>query len=302
MYRFPVLLIIQCAHNLFINQKDEKMAAKHNKERNAFEHAMEQREILIRQVERCESSDELMKLGKKQKKLDKPRQNLTVSHASEVGSLDQKITEALTAKSKQFADEKAALVKNEEPPKIVLNTMNKPKVVEFVEPVELVIDAKKEKSLAALRAQIDVMHAKAAEYKSEFAKTNKKSYLDAYNAAQGLIGKVESLATQYTTNKITLAQFKMDADILLGKNSVDADVKELSAHRGWKEILINLLAAAVGTVIYLAAAAYTGSLMLFKPDTRGAKIGKSIGNAIEQVAEDNEPDLVLESSSLGCHK
>lgn len=275
------------------------MTAKQNKERNAFKHAMGQREILIHQVERCESSDELEKLGKKQKKLDKPRRNLTVSHASEVGNLDRKITEAFAAKSKQFADEKAALIKNEETQKVVLNTMNKPTLAE---PVGLIIDAKKEKSLAAVRAQIDVMHAKAAEYKSEFVKTNKKSYLDAYNATQGLIGKVESLAIQYTTNKITLAQFKTDADILLGKNSVDADVKELRTHRGWKEILINLLAAVVGTVIYLAAAAYTGSLMLFNLDTRGAKIAESIGNAIDQVAKDNEPDLVLESSSLGCHK
>lgn len=298
MYRFLASPIIQCAQNLFINQKDAKMAAKHEKENRAFAHAMEQRDILLGQVKGCKSTPELMKLGKKQKKLEKPRQDLTLSHSSEVGALDLQITEAFIAKSQQFIDEMEGLVRRREDEKAAaaLNTVNKPEIA------ELVIDAKKEKSLAAVRAQIDVMHAKAAEYKNEFEKTNKKSYLDAYNAAQGLIGKVESLVFLYTTNKMTLAQFKTDAGTLLGKNSVDDDVKELSTHRGWKEILTNLLAAAVGTVIYLAAAAYTGSLMLFKPDTRGTKIGKSIGNAISEVADDNEPDLVLESSSLGCHK
>lgn len=276
------------------------------REKNAFKKARQDRETLLGQVERCDSSADLVKLQTKQKNLLRPL-TLTAYHSIIIEGLNQKLSHAFADKPAQLAEiEKVRQVKallkeqaDEEAAAAKKLPAKSPAVGNSL--VDPLFDAGKEKRLLAVRAQIDVLRLKAEYFNDEYKKTNAKRYLNAYTAALSVADKVENLTNLYASNKITLATFKFESrQLLTEKND---DVKELQKHRGWKEIVANVLAAIIGSVVYLAAAIYTGSLTLFKPDTNATKKVKALGNAIEHVEiDENEPDLVLESSGFGCHK
>ncbi|RUR10572.1 hypothetical protein [Legionella sp. km772] len=59
----------------------------------------------------------------------------------------------------------------------------------------------------------------------------------------------------------------------------------------------------MGGLIYLAAAAYTGSFTLFRPETNAAKKVNDLNMAIGQVeVDENEPELILETRGFSCSK
>ncbi|RUR04665.1 hypothetical protein [Legionella sp. km772] len=169
------------------------MAAKDNKEMSAFAKAKRDRETLLGQVERCESSANLAKLQQKEKNLAPPRQTLKPSHAAIIAGLDNKLAQSLVVKAKLLVEkEKEAqlqaslkkLLDDENAAKNQLPSTN-PTVANLSEVPT--IDVKKEKRLAGVRAQLTVMSEKAKYFSDEYKKTKAQRYLDAYNAAQNLI-------------------------------------------------------------------------------------------------------------------
>lgn len=169
------------------------MAAKDRREKRAFEKARQDREILLGQVERCDSSAELAKLQTKQKNLLSPL-TLTAYHSIIIAGLNQKLSHA-------FADKPAQLVEieKERQLKVLLKEQaddaaakklpaKSPAVSNLL--VDPLFDAGKEKRLLAVRAQIDVLRLKAEYFNDEYKKTNAKRYLNAYTAALSVADKI----------------------------------------------------------------------------------------------------------------
>jgi ribonuclease HIII len=153
----------------------------------------------------------------------------------------------------------------------------------------------KEKYLVAVRNQIKNLEDKTnifystywfAAKEGDFKKYTK--YLEAYNAASVLLDEVQTLINQYSTGKINLPTFKSKAKELFDEKN--ANIKQLQTHRGWKETLVNVLAAIIGNVFFLTAAACIGTLTLFKLPTDTANKVKRLAEAVKNVEEDEEEE------------
>ena len=155
--------------------------------------------------------------------------------------------------------------------------------------------AKVRECIASMRLKMSYFERMMHEYKNNPDKA--KPYEKAYGAAKTVVTAMERLANDYAREHISLAKFKAQTKTAL--DSKNEHIQTLESHRGWKQILVNLLAAVCGNVVYLAAAAYTGSLLLFKPETdAGAKV-RQLKDAVENVSESDDDDyLTLSSSSL----
>ena len=126
----------------------------------------------------------------------------------------------------------------------------------------------KEKILQRLEPQLLLIKDKAENLKT-------RKYDEAYNAAQTLYLSLTNLKSQYSNGTIEYVAFKNDSI----KEIKTARV-ELEIHRGWKEILSNVLLCILGLGIgYLAICAYEGSF--FKFNTDSAKKLDDLQNTID---------------------
>lgn len=161
-------------------------------------------------------------------------------------------------------------------------------------------NSNKEHYLAKVRECIENMRLKmnyfermVHEYKNNPDKA--KTYEKAHKAANAVITTMGRLADSYAKESISLAEFKAQTKIAL--NNKNEHIQVLESHRGWKQILVNLLAAVCGSLIYVAAATYTGSLLLFKPETdAGAKV-RQLKDAVENVSESDDDNYLPSSLS-----
>ncbi len=236
-----------------------------------------EREALLIQVNECSSNEQLKELEKNQSTLKIT--SLKASDAAVIAGLDQKLAKAFQAKKTELAAKNL----------YAGNPMN------FYSPYgnsdEQPIDLNKERQLMTVREQIKLVRKKAEYFNDQYKMTNDINYLNAYNAANSLAKDVENLTNLYALNKNNewdLHQFKEEAKLLFKDNR--KDIQELQKHRGWKEVLVNVLAAILGGVFYLAAAAYKGSFLVFKPATDSIKKINELEKSIDNLKEEPELD------------
>lgn len=155
----------------------------------------------------------------------------------------------------------------------------------------------KELYVIKVRAQLRLMNIKAQYFveKSELylltGCSNLKKYKTAHDAVSLVITKITELTNQYALNEIDLIQFQKESKAALSDHN--DYIKALKTHRGWRQIIANLLTAIIGGIFYLAAAACTGSWTLFKVPTDTGNRLKALSKSIEDL---NEPDNeVIES-------
>ena len=123
-----------------------------------------------------------------------------------------------------------------------------------------------------------------------------KKYYAAHQAALDVVNQIEALTNKYASNQISLTAFKSQAKVLF--DDQNPSIKQLQTHRGWKEILVNVLAAIIGNVFFLAAAACAGTFTLFKPATDSANKVNALARAVNKVVEDEEEEENLDLAAL----
>lgn len=154
------------------------------------------------------------------------------------------------------------------------------------------VNPSREKHLIKVRDQIEIIRKKAHLLNMEYVKNilidpvASEKYEAAYKAAYRVADKAEALTNDYAMDKMNLNDFKARAKDIF--KSEDSDIKILNTHRGWGQILANVLAAFVGNIFYLAAAAYTGSLLVFKPNTDSKNKVDTLADVVKQVKEEEE--------------
>jgi hypothetical protein len=157
------------------------------------------------------------------------------------------------------------------------------------------INDNREKHLTSVREHIKMMRKKAEYFQTEslrhvvFDKTTANDYHLACLAAEKLADNIELLANQYAKNEIELPELKCLATKLFDERN--KDIKLLNTHRGWKEFLINALAALLGNVLYLAAAVSFGTFRLFKPATDAGNKVKCLAHSVENITADEDAEL-----------
>jgi hypothetical protein len=140
-------------------------------------------------------------------------------------------------------------------------------------------------NLKEVRKHLNIMMKKAEVF---YRKPNVESSVSytTHDLADGVFNMVNNiweLVYACETNRLPVADFKKQAKAYL--NSSNSLIVTLAEHRGWKQIIVNLLAAIVGNVVYAVAAAAKGQLMLFKPATDSINKVNALRNAIEHVPE-----------------
>ncbi len=125
--------------------------------------------------------------------------------------------------------------------------------------------------------------AKIIEKQTDLAKrsTAKNDSFDlASQAALRVIAAMEKAQEDYVTDKISKPQLINRAKNIL--TPVNVDIKTLNTHRGWKQVLTNLLTAVLGLgVFYGIAAAAVKSFTLFPVATDSGNKLKSLEQSID---------------------
>lgn len=299
----------------------------------AFQQAKKVRSEFIERLEKCDSALDLAKIEEDYKATELPK--LTAFHSARIKSQEKKITLLLEEKQTQFlvSVEPQPLISSVE--EVAQLTVLQKEVISLgtscVDSPNIVIadvrsygagvgspgpiyseepyannntnPQNREDYLARVRTQIKLLDSKKQHFYlkySQYASTGDTAgsdrYLAAYTELSQLLDSVDELTNSYANNKISLASFKKDAKNLLDENN--PGVQELRTHRGCKEIIVNLLAAIIGNVLFLAAAACAGTFTLFKPATdTGSKV-KGLAAEIANVEECDDESFNLATL---CH-
>lgn len=298
------------------------MASKDRREKRNFDRAFSAREQVIEQLTQCGSYARLQeitsKLNKSQSKSHSPYSisNLTEYHTATIKNMDQKIADLIDVKSKQFPKPVATTepdatsivptIPAEKKSVTVVHTTNEPVKAPvprvFVQtpgtPTTPYKPLKREsnnynsvrehelaqvmKQLARMLTKIDDLYLLGDECE-DTAKAD--IYHKAARAASSIYNSVSLAANDYIYEAIDLDVFKEKTQEFLNDDA--RNVQTLKTHRGWKEVLLNLLIAVtgVGFVALAAASVYNGRITLFTPSTDSGKKVDALRESVEQVQE-----------------
>ncbi|WP_298622468.1 hypothetical protein [uncultured Legionella sp.] len=145
--------------------------------------------------------------------------------------------------------------------------------------------------IVAVRDQLMVLNAKriklsdiSDKYRDNNQMDDAKTYRRATNAAGVIHTNLSLLCSDYEHNKIDLNTFKSMAQLYL--NNENKDVITLNTHRGYKDVIANLLIAitGIGLLAIAAASIYNGRLTMFSvtQTATGANVN-SLNDAVEHV-------------------
>lgn len=117
-------------------------------------------------------------------------------------------------------------------------------------------------------------------------------YYAAMNAALAIHKSIKSASDEYTNGLITFDEFKAKSTEALDDNS--KPVQTLKTHRGWKEILLNLLIAltGIGLIAIVGNSFYQGRLTLFTPSTDSGKTVDLLRASVECLQDNTSHCLV----------
>ncbi len=248
--------------------------------------------------------------------------NLTVAHTETIKNQDKKIADLLVQKRAQFP---FALVKTavesvitpDEPVTTVVQPVNEgiSPANEAIEPINVLTSAtriihsngapsirqynplKREAdlpsaereeqiskvriALAEMSTKIDALYATSVSYKNKPAKA--ELYTRAAKAAARIHNSLNLLCEDYVYNKIDMDTFKNESRKYLDEE--DANVQELKTHRGFKEVIANLLIAisGVGLIALAVYSAYKGRMTFFPLATDTGNKVSALKDSVEQV-------------------
>lgn len=126
-------------------------------------------------------------------------------------------------------------------------------------------------------------------YAEECTKKNNtmkaESYYAAMNAASGIHKSIKSATDEYASGLISLEQFKTKSREILDDKT--EQVQTLKTHRGWKEILLNLLIAltVIGFIAITVNSINHGRFTFFTPSTDSGKTVDLLRNSVENLQE-----------------
>jgi hypothetical protein len=149
----------------------------------------------------------------------------------------------------------------------------------------------KEQHLVEVRRQIQLLRVKAESFRAKMQfclnlnQYQATMYYKAHSSALNLAKSIETVANNYASDSLDLNSFKAQCRDLFSTDNHDIQV--LHTHRGWKQLLVNVLAALIGGIFYMAAAVCTGRLLLFRPETNAEKRVNHLAEAIDNVYETN---------------
>lgn len=118
------------------------------------------------------------------------------------------------------------------------------------------LQAQQEKVLANLASQLLIIKNKAGELKT-------RGCNNAYDAANSLYNTLNELKDEYSDKAIAYTTLKRES-----MRAIVTAETELKQHRGWKEVLSNVVLCILGLgVFYAAYCAYKGDFFRFKTDS-----------------------------------
>ena len=136
------------------------------------------------------------------------------------------------------------------------------------------IAQKRSNQLQQVRVHFETLQDKYYEFYNKGQ--HDKNYLDAAWSINSITNELNTISWEYV-NKGNLDEFKNAAKNLFDERQPDIAI--LNSHRGWKQIVTNILTAILGLgVIYGIAAAINGSFTVFKTST-------DAGNKVEDLAQ-----------------
>lgn len=287
------------------------MGRKKQTRSQAFQAAKQNRNDILDSLKTCQTADKVEALAERYQKLlksDEPktRHKKTSSHLKQIQNLDSQITQCIEEKRKQFAPkpiiEPSVITPDASLQLITPDANLQLSLVPYTEsqllddedkPTEIikVKDPQREAQLANVKKQLDIFLDKKTEFIGIFRDIMEKNpvnaeklfnYAKAHNAIASIHQNITKLYEQYIHNEINLEHFKTQAEPYLKKENENVQI--LQAHRGVKQILVNLLAAILGVgVIYGLAAWAKGEFLIFNPPTDSAEKLSNIKDSIEMV-------------------
>ncbi|KTD57636.1 hypothetical protein Lsha_2477 [Legionella shakespearei DSM 23087] len=112
-----------------------------------------------------------------------------------------------------------------------------------------------------------------------------ETYYAAMNAASCIHKSIKSAADEYANGLISLDEFKTRSKATLEDKT--EHVQTLKTHRGWKEIVLNLLIAltGIGLIAIAGNSFHHGRFTLFTPSTDSGKTVDLLRNSVEHLQE-----------------
>lgn len=97
--------------------------------------------------------------------------------------------------------------------------------------------------------------------------------------------QVNALCDLYQTDKLELGEFKHQIHSMLSNEEVNPELKTINTHRGWKEVLYNILGLGIFQLLYSVK---VGHLTLFHPLTNSAELIHNLDETVEAINPDKE--------------
>lgn len=126
-------------------------------------------------------------------------------------------------------------------------------------------------------------------YSEECTKKNNtvkaQTYYAAMKAASSIHKSMKSVTEDYVSGLISLEQFKTKSREILDDKA--EDVQTLKTHRGWKEIVLNLVIAltVIGFIVITVNSINHGQFTFFTPSTDSGKTVDLLRNSVEHLQE-----------------
>ncbi|MFA6303796.1 MAG: hypothetical protein WC627_11800 [Legionella sp.] len=161
----------------------------------------------------------------------------------------------------------------------------------MVDAKSLTYDINRVKQLRPVKRALNELKHKLLEF--DLVKDDEIKYYRAYKACGRILIAAEELCKDYKSGKIKELQVFQNAmnDLLHDKSNKYKDVRTLSVHRGFKNIILNLILAVLtlGTV-FIYKWNEMGRFSLFHFDTNSKAVINKIGAAVSQIETDSKKD------------
>lgn len=244
------------------------------------------KELLIKRLESCDSADILGVILSDFNKQENNRafySSLRPTRLKNFKELDNKIESLIKAKKQKF--EVPIRTKTQE--SVAIDNCGNDQLSDNN---STLVDVRMGEKLALVRENLDILLLKKNELMKK-SLAGEGDYVRASASANVLWDKIWSLYEQcilHKPNEIDIVTFKRQAKEIL--NHDNNDVKELNKHRGWKQVVTNLLTAILGVgVVYGIAAAIKGSFTLFPVATDSGSKLKVLEQSIDDLVDISAP-------------